>query len=304
MQNRIAESRWALPITVVYAVLVCLACRLISDQLWVQMAMLIISTYLVIELNNTNSLIRIYSRMISCTFLVLMSAANIIFPSVESRIVQLCFIGCYTALFRAYQDKQASGPVFYAFLCIGIASTIFIQIAFYVPILWILLAVNILAFSNRTFWASVLGLIVPYWFIGGYHAYTGEINQLARHFTNMAQFGPLFDYSAITEHQIVTFAYVVLIAAIGIIHYLRNSFADKIRTRMLYELFITMCVGSIVFMILQPQYYEILMGILIVNTAPLIAHFIALTRTRLTNIAFYLLIGLSIVITAYNLWTH
>ena len=287
-----------------YAVLVCLACRLISDQLWVQMAMLIISTYLVIELNNTNSLIRIYSRMISCTFLVLMSAANIIFPSVESRIVQLCFIGCYTVLFRAYQDKQASGPVFYAFLCIGIASTIFIQIAFYVPILWILLAVNILAFSNRTFWASVLGLIVPYWFISGYHAYTGEIDQLARHFTNMAQFGPLFDYSAITEHQIVTFAYVVLIAAIGIIHYLRNSFADKIRTRMLYELFITMCVGSIVFMILQPQYYEILMGILIVNTAPLIAHFIALTRTRLTNIAFYLLIGLSIVITAYNLWTH
>lgn len=287
-----------------YAVLVCQACRLLSDQLWAQMAMLIVSTYLVIELNNTNSLIRIYSRMISCTFLVLMSAANIIFPSVESRIVQLCFIGCYTTLFRAYQDKQASGPVFYAFLCIGIASTIFIQIAFYVPILWILLAVNILAFSNRTFWASVLGLIVPYWFIGGYHAYTGEIDQLARHFTNMVQFGPLFDYSAITEHQIVTFAYVVLIAAIGIIHYLRNSFADKIRTRMLYELFITMCVCSIVFMILQPQYYEILMGILIVNTAPLIAHFIALTRTRLTNIAFYLLIGLSIVITAYNLWTH
>ena len=169
MQNKIAESRFTLPITAVYAILVCFACRLISDRLWIQMILLIVSTYLVIELNNTNSLIRIYSRMVSSTFLVLVSAANILFTSIEGGIVQLCIIGCYTALFYAYQNKQASGHVFYAFLCIGIASTVFIQIIFFIPILWILLTVNILAFSNRTFWASVLGLIAPYWFVGGYY---------------------------------------------------------------------------------------------------------------------------------------
>jgi len=268
------------------------------------MILLIVSTYLVIELNNTNSLIRIYSRMVSSTFLVLVSAANILFTSIEGGIVQLCIIGCYTALFYAYQNKQASGHVFYAFLCIGIASTIFIQIIFFIPILWILLTVNILAFSNRTFWASVLGLIAPYWFVGGYYIYTDEIDKFIQHFTNIIQFQPLFDYSAVTEHQIVTFAYIVLMTAIGTIHYLRNSYADKIRTRMLYELFIAMSISSAVFIFLQPRHFDILMRILIVNTAPLIAHFIALTRTRLTNIAFYGIIGLSIGITAYNLWMH
>ena len=304
MQNKIAESRFTLPITAAYAILVCFACRLISDRLWTQMILLIVSTYLVIELNNTNSLIRIYSRMVSSTFLVLVSAANILFTSIEGGIVQLCIIGCYTALFYAYQNKQASGHVFYAFLCIGIASTVFIQIIFFVPILWILLTVNILAFSNRTFWASVLGLIAPYWFVGGYYIYTDEIDKFIQHFTNIIQFQPLFDYSAVTEHQIVTFAYIVLMTVIGTIHYLRNSYADKIRTRMLYELFIVMSISSAGFIFLQPRHFDILMRILIVNTAPLIAHFIALTRTRLTNIAFYGIIGLSIGITAYNLWMH
>jgi len=73
---------------------------------------------------------------------------------------------------------------------------------------------------------------------------------------------------------------------------------------MLYELFIAMSISSAVFILLQPRHFDILMRILIVNTAPLIAHFIALTRTRLTNIAFYGIIGLSIGITAYNLWMH
>jgi hypothetical protein len=59
---------------------------------------------------------------------------------------------------------------------------------------------------------------------------------------------------------------------------------------------------TVVFIVLQPQHYEILLGIMIVNTCPFIGHFIALTHTRLTNVTFYILIVLTLFITAYNLW--
>ena len=41
---------------------------------------------------------------------------------------------------------------------------------------------------------------------------------------------------------------------------------------------------------------------MIITTAPLIAHFIALTHTKVTNIAFCVLTGLTLLLTAYNLW--
>ena len=69
-----------------------------------------------------------------------------------------------------------------------------------------------------------------------------------------------------------------------------------------YELLLWMNLLTIIFIILQPQHFEILLGIMIVNTSPFIGHFLALTHTRLTNLTFYALIFLILFITAYNLW--
>ena len=70
-QNRIAESRWALPICAAYTLLICIISGLFVEGIWVQLALTAVATLLMVELNNRNSLIRIYSRMVSCSFLVL-----------------------------------------------------------------------------------------------------------------------------------------------------------------------------------------------------------------------------------------
>lgn len=304
LQNRIAESKLALPITVVYAFLVYLACGLFTSHSWFQVACLVVSAFLMVGLNNLNALIRIYSRMVSCSFLVLSVMACFVLESVSGAVVQICFIAYYMAVFHAYQDKLATAWSFYSFLCIGIASTMFIQILFLVPILWILHGTNILALSGRTFWASVIGLISPYWFIGGYYAYTQQLDTLVNHIMGITRFQPLFDYSTITMQQMLTFGFILLVALIGIVHFLRSSYNDKIRTRMIYETFITVDICCIIFLILQPQHYDQLIRIIIINTAPLIAHYIALTRTAITNITFLVLTAGMLALTAYNLWMH
>lgn len=70
---------------------------------------------------------------------------------------------------------------------------------------------------------------------------------------------------------------------------------------MIYETFIMLSAASIIFIILQPQHIQELGGILIVNTAPLIAHFITFTRGKLTNITFILLLIMLVLIMAYNI---
>ena len=163
-----------LSFTAVYAVLVFLASGLVGKNLWFQFACLAVSTYLMVEFNNVNALLRVYSRMISCAFLVLACAANYLFASPSAALVQACFAAFYLIVFNAYQERTASGVTFYAYLFIGVASTVFVQILFFVPLLWILHATNVLSMSWRNFWASVLGLIAPYWFVGAYLVYTGH----------------------------------------------------------------------------------------------------------------------------------
>lgn len=301
-QNHIAESRITLPLTIVYGLVMSILYGAWEHNLWVQTIILAISTLLMAELNNSNSLIRIFSRMVSCSFLFLSVMSIFLLHSMQATIVQLCFIAFYLSFFKAYQNPKATGWIYYAFFAIGMASVVFIQIAFFVPIMWILMIFNILAFSAKSFIASLLGLITPYWFIGGYFVYSHQFDSLFSHFTNIATFAPLFDYSTITQHQIVTFVWIVFLFIVGMIHFIRKRYNDKIRTRMLYDVFITLGLCSIVFTILQPQHYHILLSILIVNTAPLIGHFFATTQTRFTNFSFHFIVLVTLLITYYNIW--
>ncbi|MBQ2495278.1 MAG: hypothetical protein II521_04110, partial [Prevotella sp.] len=296
-QNHIAESRIALPLTIVYGLAMSIFYGAWEQQLWMQTIVLAISTLLMAELNNSNSLIRIFSRMVSCSFLFMSVMAIFLLHSMQATIVQLCFIAFYLSLFKAYQNPRATGWVYYAFFAIGMASVVFIQILYFVPIMWILMIFNILAFGSRSFVASLLGLITPYWFIGGYFIYHHQYDSIFQHFTDITKFAPLFDYSSITQHQIVTFAWIAFLFLIGTIHFIRKRFSDKIRTRMLYDVFIAMGVCTMIFIVLQPQHYAILLSILIVNTAPLIGHLIATTQTRFTNLSFHFIVLVTLAIT-------
>lgn len=302
-QNRIAESRWALPICSAYTLLICLISGLFSEGIWAQLALTAIATLLMVELNNRNSLIRIYSRMVSCSFLVMTMMTPHKIESIDGCIVSMCFVAFYLALCNAYQDKKATGYVLWAFAAIGVASIVWIQILLFIPVLWVLTATNILAMSLRTFVASILGVIMPYWFLSAYYIYIGDIMPIVDHIATIANFEPLFIYKNCSINDFLPLCFIILLAITGSIHFLRTSYKDKIRTRMIYEMFITMTVATIVLIILQPQHANIATHLLIISTAPLIGHFLALTSTKITNIASLAIMATALVITALNLWT-
>ncbi|MBQ7472092.1 MAG: hypothetical protein IJS97_06675 [Prevotella sp.] len=219
-----------------------------------------------------------------------------------SDIVQPCFIASFLFFFNAYQDKFSPGWVFFSFLFIGIASIFFVPMLFYLPLLWILLGANVLALSLRNFCASLLGILLPFWVVGSYALYADRLSEFGDYCLTIGSLGPLFDYSQIALPQIISFAFVVVLLLTGTVHFLRNSYRDKIRTRMIYESLITIGLFTVLFILAQPQHYNTLMRVLIVVTSPLIAHFIALTETRITNIATIVIMVVTFLITFCNRW--
>ncbi len=302
-QNKVAVSRFSLPVTATLAALAWVAVGLSVSNIWIQFAFTIISTLLMVELNNHNALMRTYSRMVSCSFLVLVTMATLPNPSFKANIVTMCFIAFYLIIWNCYQDKQSAGWTFYAFFCIGLASTVFIQIIYFMPIFWLLMISFTNSFSVRNFFASLIGIIAPYWFTVGYYAYNNDLQGFINHFVSFIVYHELFDYSQITDHQVVNLAFILLLGIIGSIHFLRTSYADKIRTRMIYESFIMMNFITLAFLILQPQHDLELGGIMIVNTAPLIAHFITFTKGKVANITFITILVLTVLILLYNVFS-
>lgn len=311
-QNRVAESRFTLPAVMVYAIAVWLASGLLLPTLpidltdlwqggWAQFLCFLSSAFLISILNNSNALIRIYSRTVSCSFIVLMCAGNFLFSSVSGAVVQLCTVAAYLALFRTYQDKASVGWTYYAFLGLGLASCIFPQMVFFVPVLWFLMFFQFSSLSWRTFFASILGLLTPYWFIFPFLLYKGDFAALTANAAALIEFQQPFSQE-LTINELLFFVFVVALGITGTIHYQRKKSGDNIRIRLLYDCFILMWVAAAVFLVLQPQHYDMLIRLIIINVSPLIAHFLALTNTRITNIAFHAICVVAVLMTLFNLW--
>lgn len=55
-------------------------------------------------------------------------------------------------------------------------------------------------------------------------------------------------------------------------------------------------------MAVHPQSMDYQLALLIVSTSPMIGHYFALTHTFWTNISFYVILIVSLALTAFNIW--
>lgn len=299
-----AESRLTFPVTVLYGLLLCLIGGVIQHQWWIQLVCYILATYLMILLNNFHALIRIYSRAITSAFIILSGVACFIFPSLEGCIVTVGLVASLLTLFTTYQNREAAGWIYYTFLILGVASVANIHFLVFIPIYWIMM-IFINSLSLRTFIASLFGLLTPYWIWIAVvlFFYKDNLTPFTSLFQPLTEVSFFNAYGSIPLSHYLTYAFLVILAFTGIIHFLRKSYNDKIRTRQFYYSIIFFDIVVLVLLALFPQYYDLLFRPAIILTSPLIGHFIALTRTKITNIAFYLILITALLLTGFNLWT-
>ena len=303
IQNKTAESRRTLPTAMLYGTAIWVLAGLFKEQWWLQFACFILSVLLVMRINSKNLLIRIYSRSVSVAFIFLSCAAVFLFPSLAGGIVQLCCIAALMLLFDSYQDQTAVGSVYYAFLLLGIGSMFDAHVIFYLPLLWFMMKIIVYSLSWRTFFASLLGLATPYWFMCGWLLWQkdGDFQAIANLFAiqDILQFP--FDFGSVTLPYLLLMAFTTLLMTIGSMHFIHSSFRDKIRVRQIYYGFITLGIFSLALWVLQPH-NELAIRMLILTTSPLVGHYWALTNSRFSNIVCIILAAVLVVITAINLW--
>lgn len=302
LQNKISESRLTLPFMIVYACVCWILCGLIQRGMWLQFGCFALSAHVMLLLNNSNALIRIYSRMVSSTFLALSCMACFLFPSVTGAISQFFFIATYLILFFTYQDQHSPGLTYYAFLCFGLCTLTSVHFLFLFPLLWLLMLTNLQSLSWRNFFASLFGFATPFWLTVCWGFFQKDLSFFSDYFQPLGDFSTPFDLSILDSSQKITLAFMAVMAIISTLHFWHNSNLDKYRIRQLYSLFIRVDLVVFFLIFLQPQHYDHLIRLAIINTSPLIAHFFALSNSKWTNITFIIVTLFILSFTAYNVW--
>lgn len=304
-QNKVATSKFTLPAAAFLCTLLWCAEGIYTPGRILGWAVCGLTAYFWVETNNAHSLVRIRSRLTPAIYLWMTGCIFSLHPLQEGSIASCLMLASYYLLFKSYQRAEAVGPIFHSFLCLGIGSLFFPQLLFFAPFyLWYAVA-YLRSLTWRTFWAAMAGLILPYWLAAGYFLYTGDFGRIAGHFRELILFQPIHheNYRNLDPLQAGTAGIVAAFTLIAALHCIRTSFNDKIRTRMFLYLILTQELLVALFMALQPVHFQVLLGLLVMNSAPVLSHYFALASGRFARAVFVLFLSMFATLSFLSLWT-
>ena len=304
-QNKVAESTATMPF-----------CAMLAIILWwwpqqsfatnnaIGLVLCALTTYICIETNAVQNIIRIRTMMMACVWLVLASCLAFMHPFGAPAIVAVCLSASYYLLFRCYQLYDSTVWIFHSFLFLGIGS-MFAAVMLPMGLLYyIYLIAYLRSFSWRGFWAGILGLVLPYLGWGIWCFFMDKTDSLLDYVFGHFMWHP-FSWEAVFSlpfNGMVSIGVVIVMSLVGVLHYLQTKYNDKIQVRMILYIYSVQTTLLIVYLFLQPQEFQSTMALLVVSACPLIAHFFSLTKSRLSNTFFILSLLLCCVMAYLNLW--
>ena len=294
-----ATGRFTLPVVI----LICLLLWGSTFQEWnelISLGVTIIIGYVFIETNTTFNLIRTRTSMPVCLYWLIATALFFLHPFEWTNLVPLVFILATYQLFHSYESVSSSPFIFHSFLFIGLGSIAFPQLLYMVPMLWGSM-IPFRAISIKSFLASIIGLMTPYWFIFGYALYFNEMHILLTPLREAAHLYPI-DYSHLTLPEIASWGVITLLLIVSGFHYWQISYMDKTRTRIYHSYLAIAGFWATLLSILQPVHWCEWLSIQLICTAFLCGHLFSLTRNRFSGIFFIVTFVLYILLMSFNLW--
>lgn len=301
-QYTVATGRMTLPVAVLISIiLLTISLKEWEERLYIIPCALI--TYLLIELNTTFAIIRTRTDFAPAMFLLFAAACPFLAPYTADAWIAVLYPAALFSLFRSYESKYASVPIFHAFLCIGIGSLILPHLLWF-SLLFYIQMITLRSFHARTFFAGLTGLFIPYWISLCYHLYTSQnLEAVYTPLTEAFRFAPI-NYSELSTAQLLSWGVVLLISGISTIQSLIYAFQDKVQTRILLRILAGTEAGVVLFTCLQPQHANAFFLLLLPIGSIMSSHLFALTFNRFTRIFLPISIGLWLLVYLFNSWMH
>lgn len=185
--------------------------------------------YLLIEFNIRFDIIRKRTTLHVSYFLFFCACIPTVLRDAWGLAAALGVLLATFNLFQAYHRRYASRPVFYCFLFLGLSFIALPHFLTLIPLfLWGMYKLQ--SFSTRTFLAAILGFAFPLWILFCHAFYHEQMELFYAPFTTFAETYANGDFKP-DLRTIPSFAFIITVFMVGIIHFLCTSFDDKLMTR-------------------------------------------------------------------------
>lgn len=287
-----------LPLAAIISIIVWMMGDLEDLLLWTGCGVTLLTTYIVMELNNYFQLLRIRTRLMSSTYLMLATAMVGLHQFDTEMLVPLSVLGTLFLLFETYQDARPEGKTFYAFAALGLGSMVFAPILILALPLWYAMGAYLRTLSLRTIATSLLGIVCPYWLIlaaGTLESslWTWITVEVPAHFEACFA-AQIFDAYYVEPRvfvgsnldRLVALAFMLILSVRTTLHYQHTDYLDKIRTRMYLHTFRLLQAFFVAFAVLWPDYFGVTIRLLMITTAVFASHYFAVAKGRWANLSF------------------
>ena len=292
LQNRITAGRWTLPA----AILISATCQVASYFLlpeskeaysWANRLLSLLlcgaTGYFLIVLNNAFALIRMRASVQTAIFFLLVTVCPVLHQLHAGNMAAAALLASFFFLFRSYQQLQPSGLVFHTFVCLAVGSLFFPPMLYLVPVYW-MGSYMFQSLTLRSFFASLVGLLLPYWLLCGYLAWQGEWSLFAAWGTRCLPVDrSVMDLNA---WEVATLGYLALLFVVSAAHCLLASLDDKLRTRAYLQFLILLDVVLFMGVLCFPAYCACWIAMLLIGVSILAGHLFVLTHSKASNLFF------------------
>lgn len=256
--------------------------------------------YLLTELNTTFTLIRTRTTLHISLYICLFTLCLFLHPFRAETFVPLLFLLAIFQLYGGYETPQAPMHAFHCLFFIGLGSLLFPRLAWFVPLFYVGMN-SFRSLSLRSFFAGIIGLATPYWFLFGYALYADRMDLFLRPLQEAVSFTPIC-YGELETEQLVFGGIIVFLSAVSSIYYFNTAYQDKVRTRLFLLFLVGVEVWNCLLGALQPRHFDVWLQIQILVCSIFMAHLFALNRSRFAGIFFMVTFVILIVWTVYNVW--
>jgi hypothetical protein len=302
LRNTIATGKFVLLVAILLSAMAWLLTGAESLSNWAGFLVLTATTIVLRLIANGTALIRVRSWYLSSCFIVL----NAIFVFQHAFTPGMLAVPLYlTAIYYLWMSYQLVRPeqkIFQAFLYLSLATYFAPKLLWVAVLFFVAMIVQLRALTLRSLLAMLMGLAVGAELMMAWRYLTGQDPYMSDYIRDLTAV-TLPDIHNWSTSQLVSIGYVIFFFVIGVLHFSRTNFNDKIRIRMYFYILIVQGFALLALLALSPQDFETVSRLFILLSAPVLAHYFVLGRGRIVDILFVLSLLLGIAVLVFNLWS-
>lgn len=270
------------------------------------LGVVLLTAYIMVNVVNSFGLIRQRSRLTTALLFVLLTLVSNTTTWTPYALLPPLLVTVFTCLMATTGERQAEMHIWHAFVALGVMVAIAPLSVVVVAVAYVSLFVHFRTLRFRGLSASVLGLMLPAIGVAVWALFEPIAVKvyLMMHYEQLMAL-PWLTYNHLTVGMLAVYGCIVLTTLPAMIHVLMDSGENRPQVRGAFGYFVALQVVLLIAASLLPELTMVWWPLLAVNSSPLLAYHLVLSRHPLTDLWFYVVLLLLVAAFLFTrvLWT-